>query len=195
MYRPNRGLPSRNVQMPSTPSTISVTQGTPRRACRAVPRSALPISTTTTPAAAMVPIFSAVTLIGGGDRPAARRCRSRTSSTTAASATITIITIQPATGLRLPSVRSPMILLLIGMEPPGPWPLRATRTIIRPCRPSRPARVTTNDGNPSPGDQQAEDQADERPGPQPEDDREPPRHAEHGPGGDDRGHGAGEPDG
>ena len=97
----------------------------------------------------MTTIFSTVMLIGGVTRPAARRWRSRSSRMTAAAATMTTITIHPATGLRLPVVSPSMIELEIGMEPPGPWPLRATSKISRPCRPSRPARVTTNDGSAS----------------------------------------------
>ena len=57
---------------------------------------------------------------------------------------MTIITIQLAAGVRLPLARSLMTLSLMGSEPPLPR-MRS----ITPCQPSRPARVTTNDGRPS----------------------------------------------
>ena len=60
------------------------------------------MSTTTTPATAIAAIFSMVTLSGGAVRLLARLRLSRTRNSAAASATATIMTIQPASGLREP---------------------------------------------------------------------------------------------
>jgi hypothetical protein len=59
-------------------------------------------------------------------------------------ATATMATIHPAVVLRLPLVRSRRTGLVIRMVPPLPWV--CTRYNSTPSQPSRPARVTTNDG-------------------------------------------------
>ena len=88
-----------------------------------------------------------MTLAGGAARPLARRRVSRTTNSVPASATATIMTIQPASGLMLPDSMSDRTLLYSRIVPPelgAAWFMMASS---RPSPASRPASVTTNDGS------------------------------------------------
>ena len=109
-----------------------------------MPRLVLQISTTTTPASSTAAIFTSTRLAGGTTRPRARRreyCSHVLNPKAPATASITI---QLAASVRLPLAMSLMTVTLMGRAPPLP-----RISSITPCRPSRPARVTTNEGRPS----------------------------------------------
>ena len=118
MYRPNRVRPSRKLQATSTTRTTSTTHGTPRTGDERRRGWCCRSSTTTTPATAIATIFSQVTLAGGAASPLARLRLSRTMNSAPASTTAAAMTIQLASGLRLPPSMSDRTLLYSRMVPP-----------------------------------------------------------------------------
>lgn len=107
----------------------------------------LPISTRTTPATAIAPTLSQVTLTGGAASPLDRLRVSRTRNRPPASITATPMMIQPTAGLMAPPSMSISTLLYSRMVPP-PLGAAASMTVSsRPSAASWPASVTTKDGS------------------------------------------------